>query len=96
MTIEKRVNNGIKWLNKNIPGWESRIDLDKFVFDNVNKCILGQLGRYDSEYCYNGPNWIEENGFEPYYENGVLIRSRDIENVWREKLNDIVQNRKRR
>jgi hypothetical protein len=87
MTIEERVNNGIKWLNENIPGWESRIDLDKFVFDNVDKCILGQL----NEYNFKDAKWLEENGFDPYYENGVLIRSRDIEKVWRNYLISVVK-----
>lgn len=36
--MEDRVQLGISWLNTNFPGWELRVDLNKFNVNNESKC----------------------------------------------------------
>lgn len=46
---ERRVNKGIKLLNRIYPDWYKRIDLDTLDMSSYSRCILGQLFR---EYAY--------------------------------------------
>ncbi len=41
-SYEKRVLKGIKWLNKNKPGWYNKFDFSMFDLKNVKVCVLGQ------------------------------------------------------
>lgn len=52
----KRVSRGAKLLNKNQPGWQNEIDLDRFDITDEHVCIIGQVfGSYD---------WISSAGIE--------------------------------
>lgn len=39
---DKRVDRGIKWLNKNKPGWLTKINLKKLDLGDINVCVVGQ------------------------------------------------------
>ena len=41
--IEKRVDRGIKWLDKNKPGWQNRIVFKRLRMSSDSTCICGQL-----------------------------------------------------
>lgn len=41
-TIRARVAAGAAWLDKNRPGWDSRVDLDALCMPDPCYCILGQ------------------------------------------------------
>lgn len=43
LSIEQRVANGAAQLDKMIPGWENRIDLDELDIRVGCRCIIGQL-----------------------------------------------------
>jgi hypothetical protein len=40
---EKRVDAGIRWLNKNKPGWVASIDTRTLNLESAGVCVLGQL-----------------------------------------------------
>ncbi len=43
----EKIENGIKWLNKYVPDWLGRINIDELNMNSCWKCILGQLfGEY--------------------------------------------------
>jgi hypothetical protein len=41
--IQQQVAKGVGLLNELMPGWASKIDLDRFDFKHHANCILGQL-----------------------------------------------------
>lgn len=43
MTVEERVSRGAALLDRKVPGWENRIDLDRLDISSTANCILGQL-----------------------------------------------------
>jgi len=45
------IRESVEYLDKNVPGWASRIDLKRFEFVLDSRCIAGQLGlnTYDSK-----------------------------------------------
>ena len=43
LTIAERVANGVKFLDKNHPGWEKLIDLETFRIEHSCKCVIGQI-----------------------------------------------------
>ena len=46
--IRTRVRNGIKWLNKNYPGWRNRINTSGLDMGNCKFCIMGQV---NGDFC---------------------------------------------
>lgn len=42
-TIEQRVDNGIAILDKNVPDWLSKIDLNTLDLGGNSSCVLGQV-----------------------------------------------------
>lgn len=42
-TITARVQRGAKLLDKELPGWHTRINLHNLDLNNCEQCILGQL-----------------------------------------------------
>lgn len=48
MTTEQRVNNGVEWLDSNIPGWLDKINLETLNIASDDHCILAQA--YESTY----------------------------------------------
>lgn len=56
-----RVLRGVKWLDKNNPGWENKINLEGLRLSSTSSCVLGQLYNqffkkiiYDAEKAYRG------------------------------------------
>lgn len=48
LKIRHRVNKGIRLLNKEYPGWKSKIELSSLRLEDRNRCVLGQVyGGYD-------------------------------------------------
>lgn len=45
--MRKEIENGVRWLDYNVPGWEHRIDLETLDMVMPYKCIIGQLGLRD-------------------------------------------------
>lgn len=39
----ERVARGAAWLDANVPGWETRIDLYEFDISSACKCVFGQV-----------------------------------------------------
>jgi hypothetical protein len=65
MTIRERVRTGIKYLNKNYPGWRNKIDTRNLNMESCSMCIMGQVaGDYHSDetISYN-PRFAVKNGF---------------------------------
>lgn len=42
-TTPVRVCRGVAFLDENVPGWETMIDLDDLDLEKTERCILGQL-----------------------------------------------------
>lgn len=42
-TARTRVAAGAAWLDRNVPDWVGRIDLDELMMRSVCDCVLGQL-----------------------------------------------------
>jgi len=81
MTIAQRVENGVQWLDENMPGWLTAIDLNRLRLSSPCRCILGQLyGEYmdrpdeldnGAAYGFNA-NWVD--GADEVWEFGALER----------------------
>ena len=44
LVLDPRVERGAALLDKRMPGWAERIDLEMFVLADCKRCVLGQLG----------------------------------------------------
>ncbi len=42
-TIEKRVRNGVEWLDYHMPDWLRIVDTDELDLTDCDVCVLGQL-----------------------------------------------------
>ena len=42
-TLKKRINLGVRWLNKEQPNWLKKIDIELLDFRIWNECICGQI-----------------------------------------------------
>lgn len=48
--LSARVKAGCLWMDKMLPGWEDKINLDELDLQSPHKCVLGQtLGFWPSE-----------------------------------------------
>ena len=45
-TIQQRVANGVKFLDKNVPLWRTKIDIETLSINSMSSCILGQIYRH--------------------------------------------------
>lgn len=75
LSVVERVNNGIEFLNENIPGWRQKIDKDILDIFSASTCIWGQLGwpRFKGlETVINNTDItsVYENGFMGYNFDG--------------------------
>ena len=41
--IQERVQRGIEWLDANVPGWVSRVEVKQFDITSACSCVLGQV-----------------------------------------------------
>jgi len=68
--ITERVQAGVELLDSQVPGWDSRIDLDTLDICSESSCVIGQLfGRYDK-----GLNALDLWGVRAPYELGFSRR----------------------
>jgi hypothetical protein len=42
---DHRIQDGMKWLDDNVPGWEPNIDLDDLNLSSATFCVVGQTER---------------------------------------------------
>ena len=45
-TYSREVGRGIRWLDKNYPGWYQIIDVETLKLEDCQRCVLGQLGDF--------------------------------------------------
>jgi hypothetical protein len=56
--LTKRVERGIDWLDKNVPDWDTKIEVDSFDLSDPSMCVMGQVfmdrinGTYSDGYNY--------------------------------------------
>lgn len=65
--IADRVSNGMRWLDENFPGWESRIDLKTLDLSDEYECICGQVFEKNGKRIY-------QSGFSYAY-NGLFAQA---------------------
>lgn len=58
VTPVERVLNGVRYLNENFPGWQTRIDHDTLNLGSAHDCICGQVFRQE----YDEPNSFVKPG----------------------------------
>lgn len=85
MTVEERVAKGAELLDKKVPGWEEKIDLNELKLDDCWDCIIGQvLGHYSKENLATiGLRLFEsasEHGFS--YWSLTLEEHHELEAAW--------------
>ena len=60
------IQRGIVWLNYNIPGWETRIDLDRLNIGSSQDCVLAQA----TGMCYDDATYQYDIEFTQAVEMG--------------------------
>ena len=72
VSFSREIGRGIRWLDKNYPGWYRSVDLETLKLENCQRCVLGQLDGFietvESEVCapaYTkaGIRWSSIHGF---------------------------------
>lgn len=84
MTVFERVMGGVGLLDKILPKWKEKIDLEKFTISSPYYCILGQLFG-DYHYAKTALDLDETDA----YELGFTFMSHelaDVEKAWVEYL----------
>lgn len=89
-TPTKRVTKGAAFLDTHRPGWDNRINLDKFELRYPDNCIIGQL---------DGDFWFSDlrhtDGWAPYEQGfdfpidelfGESTIGADLEAAWRKLI----------
>lgn len=91
---------GMAYLNKIMPGWETKIDLEKLHMSSFDHCILGQLWTarlgYETAYPFRGMcHFLKLShgdcvrlGFA--LENGDRAAYIELTRTWRQVLEDYV------
>ncbi len=79
----ERVENGIKYLNEQVPGWFMRFNLNSFDINDGSKCLCGQLlGGYGK--------WRDEHDYEEAFDYGFadinMQTVYDLEDIWKEEI----------
>lgn len=91
LTRPQRVAKGAAWLDKEVPGWERKIDLSKLNLSDCTDCICGQAmaDMLEGYYCSGfdralemvgvyDMGWASDHGFY-YYDDYDLIT---LESLW--------------
>lgn len=59
LTIDQRIENGVRYLNQHMPDWLDIIDLDRLDLAADCSCVLGQIvGKVDGESMFT--NVVEQ------------------------------------
>lgn len=83
--LDPRVEKGARLLDERMPGWADKIDLDAFRFEEVERCVLGQVGLCYLSGGYGGAVaslfgadvWTGWGGSEQELEHGFWPSNRD-------------------
>lgn len=68
--LDPRVKRGVEWLDINIPGWASKLDLDRFDIRHTSKCVLGQIY---GEFGHGVNRWFPQDmGYTRTRKHGFL------------------------
>ena len=93
LTLEECARNGAAKLDEILPGWEKKIDLERYRHLSPDRCILGQLGwhlfdqmrKRENGTIYSAEFYGILPVFPPNGEDGEMIidRYRRQEMAWR-------------
>jgi len=79
--LEAKVNSGAAWLDKVIPDWFERIDVNRLSITTTNRCILAQLPQADKKF---GDRCLYSFGFA-----GSSIMDDDkLDELWKQKIRE--------
>jgi hypothetical protein len=86
--MESEIDQTIKFLDKEVPDWKSKINWDKFDFMNPKSCIAGQLEMdYRSSPGFHMPDSIAKTLSYSYI---LLIKAHDyMGNIWKQKAQQV-------
>ena len=85
-SIEKRVNAGVRWLDKNRKGWLGRINLRKLDLGNRDTCIIGELdGDYSDTFSGEKEEKAIKLGFNTENDKEFSV----LTQVWFKKIIDL-------
>lgn len=84
MKLQEKVKLGAKLLDKKIPGWRKKIDLNDFDMTTCQECVLGQLTEHYAlglgQLGIEGES--EEHGFSAAYSEDWG----DLQKLWVEEI----------
>lgn len=95
MSIHKRIQRGVKLLNKKRPGWYNEIELPALNMSSPCFCVLGQLhgGSYSDGLTSLGIEDQGENeGFEVVSGRNLLDQYVELEEAWHKVIEELQQN----
>lgn len=83
--IPDRVQAGVALLDREVPGWDERVDLDALMIADRFRCVLGQVfGSYDVG--LSSLDWGEDDdeayGFDVCY----LTEYPRLNDAWRNRI----------
>ena len=89
----KRVNKGIKWLNKYYPGWFRKIKISELQMASGLTCICGQLYGQFSNIYKEGFSGLETVSHGFYL--SIIIRDDSdyllLTDIWTEKIKKLIK-----
>lgn len=108
LTRRECVRNGIAVLDKMLPEWKSRVDLDTLCMHDPGNCILGQVfvvystGIWEIRKYFNLPKKETDPGFDPnlVFKMGFSVNTADVRDfealteVWKEEIRKELENAK--
>ena len=94
MTTKQRVLAGIQLLNKKVPDWRQKIDINKFDIRDCSQCVLAQIfGTYHlGVYFLNlSPIEIASFGFNCFIEIEWVLQdisgeAASLQETWKKEL----------
>jgi hypothetical protein len=103
LTIQKRVDNGVKLLNTNKPGWLKKVDIETLDIADDTKCVLGQVfasRKNSSGYLLAIDDLKELEEFEDRVVNGFTTtnvnfnrRCSTLTKAWKKTLTALLKSR---
>ena len=86
--LQKRVELGIKYLNKNVKGWLKKIDLGQLNLSSRESCVLGQsFGDFwDKVVDEDEKPGKKQLSFEQARKYGFILNEHENSNGWYDYL----------
>ena len=83
--FQKKIKNGIQYLNQNYPNWLHKISVDKLIMNSGCRCIMGQLlGHFHTGTLDIGLDKMEELGF--YLSGDNAHHYMELTQEWKEEI----------